>query len=145
MTALMRVVSGIERARRKGDASTLTLLYAVAAQGRVRPSEVAMEMGVHQSTVTRQVQALAAAGQIEVTPDPDDNRSCFLTLTDAGREEIHRLTEVGLDRFAAFVEDWDANEVQTLGRLLAKLEASKSAVNEREQRRSVGRSWQKRG
>ena len=47
------------------------------------------------------------------------------------------------DFFELFVADWDADEVQTLGRLLTKLENSKAAASSPEQR-PVGRSWQKK-
>jgi len=143
VAALVSVSSGMERARRRGDASTLVTLQAIAARERVSPSDIAGELGVHQSTVTRQVRALEAAGQVTVDADPADRRSCFIALTDAGRSEIDRLTEIGLSRFALFVADWDAEEVRTLGRLLAKLEHSKAAVSQREPIPG-GRPWQKK-
>jgi DNA-binding MarR family transcriptional regulator len=143
VAALMTVMSGLERARRHGDASTLAALQIVAARGPVRPSDIAAELGVHQSTVTRQVRALEAAGHVAVNADPDDRRSCFITLTDAGRGEIDRLTEIGLSRFALFVDDWEPEDVRTLGRLLTKLEHAKAAVGQREPR-SDGRHWQKK-
>jgi DNA-binding MarR family transcriptional regulator len=143
VSALMTVVNGIERAKREGKAATLTLLYALAPHQRVHPSELSVELGVHQSSVTRQVQVLEAAGYVDVVADPEDGRSCFLSVTDAGREEIRRLTEVGLARFSAFVAEWDAEEVRTLARLLSKLSASTAAVNQREPRPD-GRRWQQR-
>ena len=142
VAALMTLMGGIERARRQGDASTLAVLKVLAMRGSARPSDIAVDLGVHQSTITRQVQTLETGGYVDVTADPVDRRSCFITLTDAGREEVGRLTEIGLSRFAAFVADWDAEEVRTLGRLLAKLERSKAEVNQREPRPD-GRRWQK--
>jgi DNA-binding MarR family transcriptional regulator len=118
------------------------VLQILATRGRVRPSDIAVDLGVHQSTVTRQVRTLEAGGHVAVAGDPEDRRSCFITLTDAGWGEVARLTEVGLSRFAAFVADWDAEDVRTLGRLLAKLERSKSELKAREQR-PAGRNWQK--
>jgi len=142
--ALMAVMGGIERAKRKGDAARLVALQAVAVAGRIRPSDIAAETAVHQSTVTRQIQALERVGFVRIDADPDDRRSCWVTLTDAGRTEVERLTEIGLSRFALFVADWDVDEVRTLGRLLEKLATSKAAVALREQAQSTGRSWQRR-
>jgi ATP-dependent protease Clp ATPase subunit len=48
--------------------------------------------------------------------------------------EAGRLQQVGLDRFAEFVTDWDPEEVQMLTALLEKLERPKAAVAEREAR-----------
>jgi DNA-binding MarR family transcriptional regulator len=143
VSALMNVASGLERAKREGKASTLALLYALAARERARPSELSIELGLHQSSITRQVQALEAAGQVDVAADPDDRRSFFVSLTDAGREEIDRLTEVGIGRFATFVAAWDADEVRTLARLLVKLEDSKAQIA-RNDSRPGGRRWQER-
>jgi DNA-binding MarR family transcriptional regulator len=143
VAALMTVMGSIERARQQGDASTLAALQIIAARGPVRPSDIALDLGVHQSTITRQVRTLEAAGHVTVAADPDDRRSCFIALTDAGRDEVARLTEIGLSRFMLFVADWDADEVRTLGRLLMKLENSKADLNTREQRPD-GRRWQKR-
>ncbi len=142
VTALMTVVGSIERAKRRGDAGTLTMLQIIAARGRPRPSDIAIDLGVHQSTVTRHVRVLESAGFVDVAADPEDGRSCFITITDGGRVELNRLTEVGLSRFTAFVADWDAEDVRALGRLLSKLEVSKAQVKASEQRPS-GRRWQK--
>ncbi len=139
----MAVVSGIERAKRQGQASTLATLYLIAAREQARPSDLSLELGVHQSSITRQVQALEAASQVRITADPSDGRSCIVSVTDLGREEIRRLTEVGLGRFALFVEGWQAEEVRTLARLLTKLETSKAEVRTRE-KQPAGRRWQKK-
>jgi hypothetical protein len=53
-----------------------------------------------------------------------------VSLTASGEAEIERLKEVGLERFASFVEKWDGEEVRTFTRLLVKLELSKAEHNE---------------
>jgi hypothetical protein len=42
------------------------------------------------------------------------------------------LQQVGIDRFALFVADWEPEEVRTLTALLTKLEYSKAAAVRRE-------------
>lgn len=144
VNALFAVSNGLERARRRNPAAgTLALLHIVAHRERVRPSEVAAELGVHQSSVTRQMQALERAGQVDVAVDPDDRRSCFISLTPAGRAELERLNQIGLGRFAKFVAGWDAEDVHTLTRLLVKFEASKNEVARAEQLQ-VSEAWHKR-
>lgn len=139
---LTRVSRGVEHARRRGAASTLAILWVIAGAERVRPSEIADALDVHQSSITRQVRALGEAGLVEQTADPHDRRSCFVTLTEAGRQEIVRLNRVGVGRFARFVADWEATEVQTLSRLLLKLESSIAEVR-RQDETEGGRHWQK--
>lgn len=141
VSALMVVVSGVERAKRQGQAGALATLYLIAAREPIRPTDLSIELGVHQSSVTRQIRAMVAVGQVHVVADAADGRSCFISLTDTGREEIRRLTEVGLGRFAGFVEDWDAEEVRTLARLLNKLEVTKAEAAKRAPRTD---SWRTR-
>ena len=95
---------------------------------------------VQPSEVTRQVRELESLGLVEVTADTADGRSCRVTLTSAGSDELQSLTEEGLDRFGLFVADWEPEEVRMLTSLLQKLEASKAAAAAR-QRPLPGRHW----
>ena len=138
VAALFAVTGGLERARRQiPDAAALSVLQVLAWAERqqpaqqVRPKDIAAALGVHRSAVTHQLQALEETGQVTLTVDPADRRSWFVALTDAGRAELDRLTTIGMDRFALFVADWDAQEVRTLTRLLVKFEASKAQVGRR--------------
>ena len=56
--------------------------------------------------------------------------------------ELQRLTQVGLDRFALFVADWQPGDVRMLTALLGKLRNSMAPVAAQEQeRRPAGRRW----
>src|ERR1700733_904589 len=141
VTALFVTNAALDRARRqKKGASTLSLLQVVAATPGIRPSEIASAQGVHPSQVTRQVRDLENLGLVQVMADTADKRSCRVTLTTAGSDELHSLTEEGLDRFALFVTDWEPEEVRMLTSLLQKLEESKAAAAAR-QRPPPGRHW----
>ena len=134
VTALFTLTAGMERARRQRKAAgTLSLLQLVADGGAMRPSEIADRQGVHPSLVTRQVRELEDAGHLQVAADPADGRSCLVTLTQTGTDELERLTQVGLDRFALFVADWQPGDVRTLTALLDKLRNSIAAVTAQEQ------------
>jgi DNA-binding MarR family transcriptional regulator len=136
--ALFTVFSSLQRARQKGDAATLALLNIVAAHPKVRPSDIASALGVNQSSITRQMQKFEQRGFVRLAADPHDGRSCHILLTPAGRTEMRRLQSIGLDRFALFVKDWDARDVQKLTHLLARFEMSKAAAGPHESR---GPSW----
>jgi DNA-binding MarR family transcriptional regulator len=141
VTALFVTNAALDRARRqKPGASTLSLLQVVAAAPGIRPSQIASAQDVHPSQVTRQVRALESLGLVQVTADTADKRSCRVTLTAAGSAEAQSLTEVGLDRFASFVADWEPEEVRMLTSLLQKLEESKAAAAAR-RRPPPGRRW----
>jgi DNA-binding MarR family transcriptional regulator len=141
VTALFVTNAALDRARRqRKGASTLSLLQLVAAVPGIRPSEIATAQAVHPSQVTRQVRELDGLGLVRVTADTADKRSCRVTLTTAGSDELRSLTEEGLDRFASFVADWEPEEIRTLTSLLQKLEESKAAAAAR-QRPPPGRHW----
>ena len=141
VTALFVTNAALDRARRqRKGASTLSLLQLIAAVPGIRPADIATAQDVHPSQVTRQVRELDNLGLVHVTADATDKRSCHVTLTTAGSDELHLLTEEGLDRFALFVADWEPEEVQMLTSLLQKLEKSKAAAAAR-QRPPPGRRW----
>lgn len=141
---LMAVSAGLQRTLRgSADSSALAILASAAQRDDLRPSEVAHALGVHQSSITRQVRSLEGAGHVTLVEDPADRRSCFIRITDSGRDEVDRLNQIGLERFAAFVEGWDAAEVREFGRMLSKLETAILEVKRRE-RAPVGRRWQGR-
>jgi DNA-binding MarR family transcriptional regulator len=134
VVALFGLIEGIKRAQKGNQAANrLALLQAIAAHGQVNPSALARELDVNQSSITRQVQALAGEGDLAVIADPTDRRACIIGLTDQGQAKLHSLTKIGLERFALFVADWDAEEVRALTRLLRKLEQSKTEVARREE------------
>jgi DNA-binding MarR family transcriptional regulator len=123
-TGMSRVVSS------KPQVGRLAVLQVVAHAPRIHPSRIATALKMHQSQVTRLVQALEDENLITVTADPADRRSYLVTLTDAGTAEITRLTAIGMARWRQFLADWDEGEVVELGRLLAKLQSSITAVNQ---------------
>lgn len=141
VNSLMTVVGGIERAKRQGQAGHLLMLQSIAAHEQCRPTDLSTELGLHQSSITRHVQALEAVGHVDVQADPADGRSYFVRLTDSGRDELLRLTQFGLARFAAYVDDWDAEDVRTLSALLTKFEHSRA---ESKKRLLGGRRWQQK-
>ena len=140
---LMSISAGVHQAwRGRTAANTLMLLRTVAANERVRPSDLATVIGVHLSSITRQLRTLEDSGFVTLSADPDDRRSCFVTLTDAGVAEHQRLMHVGYDRFADFVEGWEAEDVRRLGDLLSKLDESMAERNQARQQEG-GRRWQR--
>ena len=142
VAALFTVKSSLDRASRRSlKAAQLTVLQVIAAHPGFSPKAIAEELDLHPSSITRQVQALEDAGYVAAVANQEDRRSCHITLTDAGRDELDRLTQIGMARFASFVADWDASEVQMLAKLLWKLETSKAEVAAQEQR-TKGRHWQ---
>lgn len=145
VVALLTLAGGLERARRRSQgAAVLSMLQVIAGHGQIRPSEIADGLQIHPSLVSRRVRDLEADGYIDVTANPGDHRSCLIQLTPAGADQMTRLQQAGLERFATFVADWEPAEVRTLTSLLRKLETSKAAVAAAE-RQPPGRRWAQAG
>ncbi|MFD2421167.1 MarR family winged helix-turn-helix transcriptional regulator [Amycolatopsis pigmentata] len=141
---LARIAETMRRQQRRLiDPTRQAILQQAAVRGEVRPSELASELGVHQSSISRQTRTLEDDGFVRLRADPADRRSCVITLTDPGWAEVHRLTRLGLERFDTFLADWDAEDVRLLGSLLTRLEESVAETKRRE-RRPAGRPWQQR-
>jgi len=138
VVTLFALVARLERARRQRKAAgALSLLQVIADRDGIRPSDIADLQLVHPSLVTRQVRELEDAGLARVTQDPQDGRSWLVRLTPAGQQEMGRLQQVGLDRFALFVAGWEPGEVQALTALLGKLTTSMDDVAEPAQRQTA--------
>jgi DNA-binding MarR family transcriptional regulator len=135
VVALFTLIAGIDRATRLSQgASTLSVLQVVAGRAAIRPSQIADIQHVHPSLVTRQLRELERMGYIEVRSDPADRRACLVSVTSAGADKMRLLQQMGLERFATFVADWEPDDVRMLTSLLEKLEQSKAAVGESERR-----------
>jgi len=63
-----------------------SLLSYVVKLGPVRPVDLAREMKVDASTLTRNLRPLLAAGLVEMAPGPDA-RSRLVSATEAGRDK----------------------------------------------------------
>src|ERR1700722_15950721 len=90
-TPLMSVSTGVQRTLRDGgDSRALAVLSAAVQRSDVRPSEIASALGLHQSSITRQVHSLEGAGYVTLVEDPMDRRSCFIRVTESGQKEFER-------------------------------------------------------
>lgn len=101
--------------------SLIALLKALAHRGALRLTDLAGVLDLDASTVSRHVRTLEERGLVARTTDPDDGRATRLALTDEGRERL----EAGAARRRALVaellEDWSAEDRETLRRLLTRL------------------------
>lgn len=73
------------------------LLAALAEFGPMSQAELGRRVDVDRSDVVAAVNELAAAGQVERSPDPADGRRNVISLTAPGRRQLRRL-DSALDR-----------------------------------------------
>lgn len=116
-----------------GAVNDLTQIHALAvlARGDRRMSQLAAELGLAESTVTRLVDRLEEAGLVHRRTDPADRRLVVAGLTPAGRRlvrraEAHRRAYLA-DLLGALQPEERVELVRLLGRVGAELRRRRSA------------------
>lgn len=96
---------------------------AVLARGDRRMSQLAAELGLAESTVTRLVDRLEEAGLVHRRADPADRRLVVAGLTAAGRRLVRRAEAHRRAYLADLLEALEPGERLELVRLLGKVGA----------------------
>lgn len=102
------------------------LLGAIAGSpaGKKRPSELAADLGLSASGVTRAVLPLEKRGIVARESDPRDARAGQVALTPAGRR-LWEETAITVDETAsALMRRLSVGQIRQLERLLSELDAS---------------------
>jgi DNA-binding MarR family transcriptional regulator len=103
------------------DAGAYAVLLLIADAGGLRLVDVAEELGLDKSTMSRQIAQLVRLGLLTRRPDPEDRRAFRLELTDSGAQ---RLAAVTRERRAAWRErlaQWPDRDVAALADGLTRL------------------------
>lgn len=106
------------------DRSAYLLLAHLATHGAENVNALADELRLDSSTVTRQVQTLAAAGLVLRGRDPHDGRAVLVEPTEAGLDRLRRNRELRADYYAHALADWSRLDRALLGELLSRLNTS---------------------
>jgi len=96
----------------------LATLRRHGAPFRLRPTDLTNASMLTSSGTTKRLDRLEAAGLIARSPDPGDRRGTLITLTDAGRELIDRLTPAHLDNERSIIAALSEGEQRELAALL---------------------------
>nr|WP_238558980.1 MarR family winged helix-turn-helix transcriptional regulator [Rhodococcus rhodnii] len=105
-----------------------SVLLVLARVGECRQSELAAELYVGPSSLSRQITELVDGGYITRAPDPSDGRAARVSLTDAGHDYIRALRERRAARLTALLADWDEDEATTTVAALRKLKTTLCAA-----------------
>ncbi|HVV30151.1 MAG TPA: MarR family transcriptional regulator [Mycobacteriales bacterium] len=130
LTAFVRKTTTFRVALPNGQSlerSAYATLFRLQCAGPQRGSELAHELGLDLSTVSRQVAGLVRQGLVRKTSDPDDGRAWLLELTAAGR----RLVQQGMAARETFLDEllvhWTEDDLRTFGQLLDRFNAALDA------------------
>jgi DNA-binding MarR family transcriptional regulator len=100
----------------------LATLRRHGAPFRLRPTDLTNASMLTSSGTTKRLDKLEQAGLIARSPDPGDRRGTLITLTDAGRELIDRLTPAHLENERGIIAALSEAEQRELAELLRKLQ-----------------------
>lgn len=95
-----------------------SLLRSISRHGPITLSNLAARIGLDQSTVSRQIQALEASDLIERSPDPADGRSSLISLSTDGERLLERVREVARHDYDAALAEWTDDERATFAAML---------------------------
>jgi DNA-binding MarR family transcriptional regulator len=111
----------LSRTETELDGVSVGLLSLAAQRAHLRPSEVAEELQLHRSMVSRQLQALESAGAIRLVADPDDGRSWRVEVLPAGFAQLREFREAIVRIYGELLDDWPSEDVARLTTLLTRL------------------------
>jgi len=118
--------------------TALAVLASIDRNAPLTPSELATIEDVTRPTITRVVGNLADAGLIERSDDPEDGRSCLLSVTEAGSTYLAERRKLKSAYMAEMLDTLEADDIETLSRAADILDAAllnrarKSPVQESE-------------
>jgi DNA-binding MarR family transcriptional regulator len=96
-----------------------------APNRRLSMGELGQKAVVSRTRVSRVVDALAAAGLVTRESNPDDRRSAYATITDAGRDRLRAAAPVYLDGIERhFTSQMSGPESRTVAAALEKVLAA---------------------
>jgi DNA-binding MarR family transcriptional regulator len=126
--AINRALKRRARAQHGDSLVLLTVLGAVAAPGGARASDVAEQLLIDLSSVSRRLSMLEARGLVEKVVDECDRRAHLVALTSSGRDLLHSLRQSAGEGMRRVLTGWSQRDLDRLGRLLLRLEADLSAA-----------------
>ena len=103
------------------DRSSIMILMSLHRLGPMRLSDLAVDIGLDRSTISRQVAAAVRAGYVQKTDDAADARASTLTLTARGQTARQKLSQAWRDILLDIFATWSQEDQAQFGRLIDKM------------------------
>ncbi|MEW6725304.1 MAG: MarR family transcriptional regulator [Bacillota bacterium] len=105
-------------------ASSMVVLGHVFRRPRTTVSELAREIGMAKSHVSKTVESLTALGLLEKTPDPEDHRLLHIQPTEKTRENFRRMKQAMSQRFSGIVSALPPEKIDSIIESLRVLQSA---------------------
>jgi DNA-binding MarR family transcriptional regulator len=99
----------------------IELLRAIVEAGDIRASDLASELFVTKTSISRYVKAMLDEGLIVQRRDPTDGRATLLRVSASGRREFEMREARRSAYLRGLCEDWPEKDVANLTTLLKRL------------------------
>lgn len=93
------------------DEITYPVISGLARRGNCTAAELAKDVGVDRSVVSRRATTLEHAGLLLRTPDPRDSRGSLLVLTPRGHEAVTVMRNRLAGLIGDYLAEWPEEEV----------------------------------
>jgi DNA-binding MarR family transcriptional regulator len=108
------------------DVASYTVLVTISdlsssLPGGVRAIDVADTLGLHKSTMSRNIGVLERLGLVGREPSAEDARARILTITEPGRTSLDAAISARRQRVSSILGRWSESDVRDLARLLGQL------------------------
>jgi DNA-binding MarR family transcriptional regulator len=131
LTRIGRIANSRRAARERSRLSGVDLLptavwtlAAVNRLGPVRLTELAAEMELEPSRVSKEVNRLVDAGLVAQETDTSDRRAIQITATDKGADAWRRYRKAVDQQLARTLDSWSDRDLNQLSSLLTRLSAA---------------------
>ena len=101
-----------------GYAVLVTVRELAEAGGGARGADISEALGLHKSTMSRNLAVLEELGLIERIPDPLDARARQVRLTVEGSAALERSFEGRRERLRQQLQTWEPSDIAELARLV---------------------------
>jgi len=112
--ALVKEFKHAQERRSDLDRITFEILMLIKSGEQTRLTDIAKELKMNPSSITRRIQNMKQAGQISVISDPMDLRSSIIRLTETGEEVLLQFFKRSVDGLAHILKEWNDDEIRIL-------------------------------
>jgi len=112
------------------DKAGLAVLHEARRLGTFRPSDLAAQMRLDLSTISRHLRSLEQQGMVQRSADPDDARAQRITITPRGGEVLTAMMGQRAATIRDAIAHWPEGDRSALRRLLRRLADDLSHVAE---------------